>query len=250
MVVSWGQFAEWAVRPTFATAAVGFLMFAAVLWPLERLRPSPGRVLRKGFGTDLLFWAFTPMVGKAVTYAIVSAVFAGLMVLGGCDPDLTSTSGRGPLGRQPLWLQAVEVLVLADFVFYWVHRGFHAGRLWPFHAVHHSSARLDWLSSMRFHPVNDVASRMCQAVPLVLLGFAPAAVTVMIPVVVVFVVATHADVPWSWGPLRRVLVSPVYHHWHHSSEAEAVDKNFAGVFVLWDRLFGTMYMPDGRRPHV
>jgi sterol desaturase/sphingolipid hydroxylase (fatty acid hydroxylase superfamily) len=101
---------------------------------------------------------------------------------------------------------------------------------------------------MRFHPVNDVVSRVCQAVPLVLLGFAPAAVLCAVPVVVAFIVVTHADVPWTWGPLKNVLVSPVYHHWHHSSEPEALDKNFAGVLVLWDWLFGTRYMPAGRLP--
>jgi sterol desaturase/sphingolipid hydroxylase (fatty acid hydroxylase superfamily) len=120
--------------------------------------------------------------------------------------------------------------------------------LWPFHAVHHSSEHLDWLSSMRFHPVNDALSRVCQAVPLVLLGFAPAAVVCMIPVVVAFIVVTHADVPWTWGPLRLVVVSPVYHQWHHSSEPEAVDKNFAGVLVVWDWLFNTLYLPRNRRP--
>jgi sterol desaturase/sphingolipid hydroxylase (fatty acid hydroxylase superfamily) len=101
---------------------------------------------------------------------------------------------------------------------------------------------------MRFHPVNDVISRIVQAVPLVLLGFAPFAVVCAIPVVVTFIVVTHADVPWTWGPLRHVFVSPVYHHWHHSSEPEAIDKNFAGVFVLWDWLFGTYYLPRDRRP--
>jgi sterol desaturase/sphingolipid hydroxylase (fatty acid hydroxylase superfamily) len=101
---------------------------------------------------------------------------------------------------------------------------------------------------MRTHPVNDAVSRVVQAVPLVLLGFAPAAVLAIIPVAVAFVVASHADVPWTWGPLKHVFVSPVYHHWHHSSEPEAIDTNFAGVFVLWDWLFGTKYLPGGRLP--
>jgi sterol desaturase/sphingolipid hydroxylase (fatty acid hydroxylase superfamily) len=161
---------------------------------------------------------------------------------------MISTEGWGPIGRQPLWLQAIEVLILADFIFYWVQRAFHGGRLWPFHAVHHSPTQLDWLTSMRFHPVNDVLSRTCQAIPLVFLGFAPIAVVCMIPVIVVFIVITHANIPWTWGPLRYVFVSPVYHHWHHSTEVEALDKNLAGVLVLWDLLFGTMYMPREGRP--
>jgi sterol desaturase/sphingolipid hydroxylase (fatty acid hydroxylase superfamily) len=58
----------------------------------------------------------------------------------------------------------------------------------------------------------------------------------------------HANVGWSFGPLRGVIVSPTYHRWHHSAEPEALDKNFAGLFTLWDRVFGTFYMPEDRRP--
>jgi sterol desaturase/sphingolipid hydroxylase (fatty acid hydroxylase superfamily) len=249
MDMTWAQLVRWAVVPTPLVAAAVFAGCAAVLWPLEwAAGRRPGR--RPGLGTDLLFWAFVPLAGKAATFATVVAVAAGLMELTGRDLDPFSCAGWGPVGRQPLWLQAAEVLILADFVFYWTHRAFHATRLWPFHAVHHSSTRLDWLSSMRFHPVNDVISRVCQSVPLVLAGFAPAAVVCMIPVVVAFIVLTHAAVPWTWGPLRYVFVSPVSHHWHHSTSPEAVDKNFAGVLVLWDWLFGTLYLPAGRRPET
>jgi sterol desaturase/sphingolipid hydroxylase (fatty acid hydroxylase superfamily) len=107
---------------------------------------------------------------------------------------------------------------------------------------------MDWLTSTRFHPINDVVSRTFQAVPLVVLGFAPAAVMCAIPVVVAFIVVTHASLPWTWGPLRYVFVSPVYHHWHHSTDRAALDKNFAGALVVWDWLFGTLYLPANRRP--
>ena len=250
MDITWACLAEWAARPTPVVTAVAFLAFALVLSPLERLWPAaPAQpVRRKGFWTDLAFWVFTPLVGKALTFVVVTAVATVLFALMGREFSLTSTEGWGPVGRQPLWLQAIEVLFLADLIFYWAHRGFHATRLWPFHAVHHSPTEMDWLTSMRFHPVNDVISRTCQAVPLVLLGFAPAAVMCAIPVVVAFIVITHANLPWTWGPFKYVFVSPVYHHWHHSTDAKAVDKNFAGALVVWDWLFGTMYLPADRRP--
>ena len=177
MEISWSRVTAWALQPTPFTAAVNFVLFAAVLVPVEWLcRPAARRTRRPGLRTDLLFWVFTPLVGKAATYAAVTAVVAGLMRLTGRDLEPFSTAGGGGVGRQPLWLQAAEVLVLADLVFYWTHRLFHTTRMWPFHAVHHSSEHLDWVSSMRFHPVNDIVSRVFQAVPLVLLGFAPAAV--------------------------------------------------------------------------
>jgi sterol desaturase/sphingolipid hydroxylase (fatty acid hydroxylase superfamily) len=250
MDFTWSELAEWAARPTPIVLAVAVLAFACVLSPLERLWPARRQpIRRRGFWTDVVFWAFTPLVGKLITFTVVTAVVAGLFSWFGRSFSLISTEGWGPIGRQPLWLQAIEVLILADLIFYWAHRAFHGRRLWPFHLVHHSNTHMDWLTSMRFHPVNDVISRTCQAIPLVLLGFAPAAVMCMIPVVVIFIVVTHANVPWTWGPLRYVLVSPVYHHWHHSTDDAALDKNFAGVLVLWDWMFGTLYLPKGRRPH-
>jgi sterol desaturase/sphingolipid hydroxylase (fatty acid hydroxylase superfamily) len=248
--ISWSQVVSWALRPTLCTAVASFIAFALILIPLERwYRPTARDTsFRAGFRTDLLFWVFTPIVGKTATYAAVTAVVAGLMRMTGRELDPFSVTGWGAVGRQALWLQAIEVMLLADLIFYWTHRLFHSTPLWPFHAVHHSSEHLDWVSSMRFHPFNDIVSRVFQAVPLVLLGFAPGAVVCAIPVVVTFIVVTHANVPWTWGPLRNVIVSPVYHHWHHSSETEALDKNFAGMFVMWDYLFGTRHMPRERRP--
>lgn len=252
MNLTWTQIAVWAARPSPLTAAIAFAAFALILWPLERWWPAKRSqpIRRSGFWTDLVFWVFTPLVGKFLTYSAVFAMAGALFALVGRELDLSSTTGWGPIGRQPLWLQAIEAFVLADFIFYWTHRCFHTTRLWPFHAVHHSSTQMDWLTSMRFHPVNDVISRLGQALPLILLGFAPVAVMCAIPVVVAFIVVTHANVPWTWGPLKYLYVSPVYHHWHHSTDEAALDKNFSGGLVVWDWLFGTLYMPANRRPHT
>lgn len=247
---SWSQVQDWSIRPTLLTVAVSFAVLAALLWPLERLFPARRRqpIRRAGFAPDVFFWFFTPLVTKAITYAVVTFALGVLLPLTGRPADLSVSDGCGPVGRQPLWLQFVEVLAMADFIFYWTHRWFHTTRLWPFHAVHHSSRDLDWLSAMRFHPVNDLLTRLCQAIPLILLGFSPVAVVGMVPVVVLFIIVTHANVPWDWGPLRRVIVSPRYHQWHHSSEDAAIDRNFAGVLVVWDWLFGTLHLPGDRMP--
>ena len=63
-------------------------------------------------------------------------------------------NGHGPLSQLPLWAQAILFLVLSDFMLYWLHRMFHGGEFWKYHAVHHSSEELDWISAARFHPVN------------------------------------------------------------------------------------------------
>jgi len=127
---------------------------------------------------------------------------------------------------------------------YWTHRAFHrVRRLWPFHAVHHSSARLDWLAAARVHPVNEIVSRIAVALPLVFLGFDWKVFGAAAPALTLYAILLHADVPWTFGPLRYVVASPRFHRWHHTSADEGLDKNFAGLFPVWDLLFGTFYMP-------
>jgi sterol desaturase/sphingolipid hydroxylase (fatty acid hydroxylase superfamily) len=180
------------------------------------------------------------------------AIIAGILPVaylayGRIDPELMRR-GFGPAARLPLWLQALLMLVLSDFIGYWMHRLFHGRRLWRFHAIHHSSVDLDWLSSVRVHPVNDALMRLASAVPLVALGFAPLALAGIAPVLTLMAVLIHSNVDWDFGPLRGVIASPRFHRWHHTDEHEARDKNFAGFFPIWDRLFGTYYMPPDKLP--
>jgi sterol desaturase/sphingolipid hydroxylase (fatty acid hydroxylase superfamily) len=151
--------------------------------------------------------------------------------------------GHGALAGQPLWLQALEIFVVGDFLGYWQHRLFHGQVLWRFHAIHHSSSELDWLSSVRLHPVNDALSRLIVAVPLVLAGFNTAVVALYAPFTTFYAIMLHANLSWDYGPLRYVIASPAFHRWHHTSAEEGRDRNFSGALPLWDILFGTFYMP-------
>ncbi len=234
---------------------IGFAILAAVLWPLERLWPAlAGQPLwRRGSLTDLTYWFFTPLVTRAITRAAVIASVLALALAAGVPLDREHVQAfvahPGPVvGGQPPWLQAIEILLLGDLIGYWSHRLFHGRTLWPFHAVHHSSTQVDWLSAVRLHPVNDVLSRLIQVVPILLSGFSPALVAGYVPFLTFHAILLHANVPWTFGPLRYVISSPAFHRWHHTTEAEGQDKNFAGLFPLVDLLFGTFYMPPGRQP--
>src|SRR4030095_8565844 len=70
----------------------------------------------------------------------------------------------------------------------------------------------------------------------------------VLPCLAVMALLLHADVSWSFGPLRYVIASPRFHRWHHTTEEEGLDKNFAGLFPFLDLIFGTFYMPPGREP--
>jgi sterol desaturase/sphingolipid hydroxylase (fatty acid hydroxylase superfamily) len=240
--------------PTLGSVVVGLAVLALVFWPLEKLSPSRRQpAWRPDMPTDLAYWFFTPLVTRAIARAALIVAVVLLAVAAGVPLDkdhvkaFAAGSGRG-LGRQPIALQVIEVLLLGDLIGYWSHRLFHGRVLWRFHAVHHSSTRVDWLSSVRLHPVNDVVSRVLQAVPLVLLGFAPGILAAYVPFLTFHAIFLHANVPWSFGPLRYAVSSPVFHRWHHTMRAEGLDKNLAGLFPFIDLAFGTFYMPRGQQP--
>ncbi len=231
--------------------AVGFIILLGFFRLLELFRRREKRLplLRPGFATDVVWFAFTPLVTNTVTRIGVGLAIlpAALWIYGKFDPELIK-AGYGPASRLPLWLQAFAILFIGDFLGYWTHRLFHRRRLWNFHAVHHSSKQLDWLSSVRVHPFNDLLMKIATAAPLVLLGFSSLAVVSIIPFLTLLAILIHANLDWDFGPLRSIVASPVFHRWHHTDEAEARDKNFAGLFPVWDVLFGTYYMPKDRLP--
>lgn len=205
----------------------------------------------EGRGTDLAYWFFTPFITKAVTRGAVIPVVLLWALARGVEwtpESVQAALASGWMGQKPLWLQLPAALFVADLSGYWIHRLFHGRALWRFHAVHHSSRTLDWLASVRMHPVNDFVTRALQLVPILALGFNPAVLEGLVPFLGFYGLLLHADVTWDFGPLRGVFVSPVFHRWHHTSQAEGLDKNFAGVFPVIDRLFGTYYLPEGRVP--
>jgi sterol desaturase/sphingolipid hydroxylase (fatty acid hydroxylase superfamily) len=240
---------------TLLGTTAALVILSIIFFMIERIagrgRNRVQPVIRRGWFTDVVYLFATGLFTKPLMHLLLFFP-AAILVITKVVPAETFKAGLyagfGPLSRQPVWLQAVEIYVIGDFCGYWTHRLFHRGRWWPFHAVHHSSEDLDWLGSVRVHPVNELVNKLSQAVPLLLMGFNPLVTLSTAPVLTFFAIFIHANVNWDFGPLRYVIATPVFHRWHHSREREAWDKNFAGLLPLWDLLFGTFYMPRGRYP--
>lgn len=235
--------------------AVALLLAAAIFTSIERRWPAiPGRSAwrRPGRFTDIAYWLFVPFLNRAaIAAATVIAVLPIALALGaplGPRFDAWVAARRTGVSLQPAWAQAIEILILADLIGYWTHRLFHRRPLWRFHAVHHATRDLDWLSAARVHPVNEALSRAASVVPLFALGFRGEVLAGVTPLLAFYAVAVHANLRWTYGPLRYILASPAFHRWHHAADIEARDKNFAGLFPVWDLLFGTFYMPVGVSP--
>ena len=190
------------------------------------------------FGSSMIARITDPMIKVTVVVALTSLL---LLIAAGSFEH--RRNGDGPLGRQPRLEQSRHIIILTNFVGYWLYCAFHSGRLWSYHAIHHSSANLDWLAAARVYPVNDIVNKAAPTVILVALGDAPILLGGALSFVTAYAILQHANVSWDLGPVRCFLASPRFHLWHPTSVAEGRDKNVAGLPLLWDILFRTYYMP-------
>jgi len=199
--------------------------------------------------TDLCYWFFVPLFGRVLRIGLL--VLGAGVVFNIHDADELIAfydNGHGPLSELPLWLQGLLFLVLSDFMLYWLHRLFHGGGFWKYHAIHHSSEELDWISAARFHPVNLFLGTIMVDVILLMAGISPNIMLWVGPFTTFHSAFVHANLNWTLGPFKYVLATPVFHRWHHTALEEGGNTNFAGTFPVWDMLFGTFRMPEDRLP--
>lgn len=220
------------------------LVLGLVFIPAEALfRLRRQKVLRQGWQTDLKHFF--------VSHAGVQLLsFAALLPAQMLFSWAVQLDFQKAIAAQPLWLQFVEMIAVVDLATYWIHRAFHQiPWLWRFHAIHHSSQQMDWLAGSRIHPVDAILTRAVAFIPVFVLGFAPAALYAYLVFVSFHAVFIHANLRWRFPGLRWAISTPQYHHWHHASDAEGIDKNFAQFLPVWDLLFGTVHLPHGWPKH-
>lgn len=222
-----------------------FVLSAAMIFiPLEHLLPrAKGQTLaRTGMKIDLsymLVGGFLIMGLKLLFIAGVVTAFKGVI------PD----AARSFVHSQPLWLQTILLILAGDFYHYWMHRSAHMiPALWKFHAVHHSIEKMDWIAAHRTHPFDTAVTNSGFIIIAILFDFNPLAALIYSMQFSWHSLLKHSNVKVSWGPLRWILLTPTYHHWHHANQQEAYDKNFAGQLPLWDLLFGTANMEEKHGP--
>jgi sterol desaturase/sphingolipid hydroxylase (fatty acid hydroxylase superfamily) len=147
---------------------------------------------------------------------------------------------RGWVQGLNFWVALFLIVLVADLVQYWTHRAYHeVPLLWRLHAVHHSAKHMDWIAGSRQHVLEIIATRTLVLAPIYVLGFSKEVIDAYIVVVGFQAVFNHANVSVRLGPLRYLIVTPNFHHWHHSQDDEAIDRNYAAHFAFIDHLFGT-----------
>jgi len=229
------------------------LIFVAIekLFPLYRGQA----IFRKEWQTDLKHFAVNHFI---VGLALLTVNYLLHHMFGW----LVSSDFQQAVQHIPFLPQLLLCVLVADLAQYWTHRAYHeVPLLWRFHAVHHSVKTMDWLAGSRQHMLELIATRVAVLAPLYILGFSEAVMNGYILIVGFQAVFNHANVSLPWGPLKYLIVTPDFHHWHHASDDEAIDKNYAAHYAFLDYLFGTAvksknkfpanygvvgdYMPDG-----
>lgn len=147
-----------------------------------------------------------------------------------------------PIGHQ--WWAWVLLFFTEDFTYYVFHRTSHECRLfWASHVVHHSSQRYNLGTALRQTWTGSFMSFVFWLwLPLV--GFDPIMVMTMQAISLLYQFWIHTEFIHSLGPLELVLNTPAHHRVHHASNGRYIDRNHAGVLIIWDRLFGTFEPED------
>ena len=215
------------------------LFFSALVFiPIERMLPvRPMAPLRQEWRTDLAYFFMGHVL---VQFVLIAATASTSMA----DALVASETVKDAIRALPVWLQFLLAVLAADLAQALLHRAYHnTPWLWRFHAVHHSTRRMDWLAGSRMHLLEIVLTRSIVLMPLVVLGFAPAAINAYVILVGLQAVLAHANLRLDFGWLEYVLVTPRYHHWHHARQADYVDANYAIHLPLVDMLMGTFRLP-------
>lgn len=202
------------------------LVAAEWLW-LARRRPA-----QRGYDLRETAASTAIAVGNRLIRPLSAALLAPLF-LWVHQHSLMDLQPRGA----PAYLGA---FLLVDFVYYWLHRSSHKVRwLWATHGVHHSSTRFNLSAAYRLGWTDLLSGAWLFALALVWLGLPPLVVAGALALNLVFQFFLHTELVGSLGWLEWLFNTPAHHRVHHAVNASVRDRNFGGVLILWDRLFGS-----------
>lgn len=134
--------------------------------------------------------------------------------------------------------------ILQDFLYYWFHRGSHHIRwLWASHVAHHSSRLMNFSTAFRQSLTYPLSGMWLFWLPMILVGYDPTLVFAVVALNLAFQFFVHTQAIGRLGVLEHIFNTPSHHRVHHACNEIYIDRNFAGVLIIWDKLFGT-FVPE------
>lgn len=218
-------------------------MIGAVFFFIERIRPAETKTpfFKTDSRQELGLALFNISIIAPLFYAFIAG---GVLVF--IKNMLPYQIFDAQISALPVVMQILAACFIMDFSTYWRHRFTHRVKwLWPFHSIHHAAQSINWLTSMRLHPVDFCVALTFNVFMLHVFGFSAGGITIGFFTYYLYNYFTHANLDLQYPkPLRYILASPNFHRWHHATERSAYDKNFCAMFSLFDLMFGTYYHPE------
>ena len=204
------------------------LVIAEAVWRRHTRRGYDLGAVGASFGI-----AAANLLLKPLTSAIIATVYVGAASLAPVHLPLTDWR---------VWLVAFFAV---EFAYYWFHRWSHTVRwLWSSHAVHHSAEEFTLPTAIRLGWTDLISGGWLIFLPLVLAGFSPVIITILMAGNLTFQFFLHTEAVGRLGPLEWVFNTPAHHRLHHASNDRYLDRNFGGVLIIYDRMFGTLATED------
>jgi sterol desaturase/sphingolipid hydroxylase (fatty acid hydroxylase superfamily) len=198
-------------------------------------------VLERPYHWPVVGSNFVVAVGRLLTDASTKAIVLAVYLLA-YDWRLFDI----PMDRWETWL---ALFFVVEVEYYWVHRCSHEIRwMWAQHSVHHSARQLTLSVAYRLGWMQFIAGPWLFLVPVCWLGFDPRAVLVMFAANLLYQFWLHTETVGRLGPLEAIFNTPHHHRVHHAIEPEYLDRNYGGVLIIWDKLFGTFSSYRPSRP--
>ncbi|WP_374576183.1 sterol desaturase family protein [Phenylobacterium sp.] len=215
----------------------GLVMLAAIaleiVWRLAFARRRyDGWAAAASFGV-----AAGNLAAGAVSIAALGAIYAALWRI---------APVHWPVDDWRTWIAA---FMAVEFAYYWQHRFSHTVRwMWATHSVHHSAEEFTLPAAIRLGWTSLISGAWLMFVPLILAGFNPLMVLGLMALDLHYQFFLHTEAVGRLGPLEWVLNTPRHHRVHHASNPSLLDKNFGGVVIVFDRLFGTFAEAPDEEP--
>ncbi len=226
------------IADAIINSGLSFLALFLIFRPLEISYPANKAqgFFRPHWWTDLCY-----MLGQ---YLVLDGAVLWILAYGEHWVHAATPTGlRNAVSGLNVWVQAILVIAMGDFLIYWGHRLQHRiGFLWRFHAIHHSAEHLDWLAAHREHPLDSIYTMFLVNAPIFAFGFPLKALVFFAGFRGLWAVFIHANVRLPIGPLKMLIGAPELHHWHHDRNRDS--GNYGNVSPLMDLLFGTYYCPN------
>lgn len=144
------------------------------------------------------------------------------------------------LFNQTTFLNIALLFILQDFLYYWFHFTSHKVRwLWSSHVTHHSSLKLNFSTAFRQSLTYPISGMWAFWLPLAYIGFKPDMVILIVALNLAFQFFVHTELIKKLGWAEKIFNTPSHHRVHHATNDQYIDKNFAGIFIIWDKIFGT-----------